>query len=122
MHVALSKTDFQMINGARVPLDFAEVPSHFTEQFIYDYSFVKQWATDHENKPIDEELFNKIVIKERVVEMISLQELIYFSLLDLHFHKLKKEELSLDRLASINSQLVIIVAYFRYQKPPLQEP
>lgn len=121
MHVGLSKTSFQMINGARVPLDFAEVPSHFTEQFVYDYEFVKQWATDHEDKPIDRELFHKIVVKERVVEMISLQELLYFSLLDLHFHKLKKEELSLPKLREINSRLVCLPCNYRCPKLLLQE-
>lgn len=107
LHVALCKTEFQLINGSRVPIDFAEIPSHFTEQFVYDYDFMSQWIVDEQTgEPIAKDLFEKIVLGERVTEMINLQELIYFSLLDLHFHSLKENELTQEKLVEINSKVV----------------
>lgn len=106
LHVALSKTDHQLINGARVHLDFAEIPSNFTEHFIYDYKFVKKWAIDQNDEPIDKLLFDKIVIKERLAEMIDLEETSYYSLLDLKFHSLKDTMLSEQNLKTINSEVL----------------
>lgn len=117
MHVALSQTKFQLISGSRVPLDFAEIPSHFTEQYIYDYDFVKQWAVDDSSKPIDKELFQKMILKERITELVDLEETAYFSLLDLNFHTLTQEELSEKKLIDINSEMVslsILVKPYSY--------
>ena len=106
LHIAMSRTDHQLINGSRVAIDFAEIPSNFTEHFIYDYNFMKQWAVDSENKPIERELFNKIVLKERIFELIDLEETTYFSLLDLYFHMLQEQDLNEQVLSNINLDLM----------------
>ena len=107
MHIALSNTKFQLINGVRVPIDFAEIPSNFTENFVYDYDFMKQFIVDQEGNPINQESFEKLVVKERAAEMMELQELFYFSLMDLYLHKLQKNELSQKKMIEMHSKAVI---------------
>lgn len=108
MHIALCQTRFQLINGARVPIDFAEIPSNFTENFIYDYEFMKKWVVDHEGNPIDIELFKKFTVKERVTDMMELQELFYFSLMDLYLHQLDESQLNYNTLIEMHSKAVRI--------------
>ena len=44
LNIALSRTKYQYLSGARGTTDMIEIPSHFTELFLTDYSFVKQFA------------------------------------------------------------------------------
>ncbi|CAI2386433.1 unnamed protein product [Moneuplotes crassus] len=104
MHIALCKTEFQLINGARVPIDFAEVPSNFTENYVFDYNFISKWLIDHEGKPIDKESFDKIIFKERAAEMMELQETFYFSLMDLYLHNLDEKDLTEEKLIELHSK------------------
>ena len=41
LNIALSRTKYQYLSGARGTLDMIEIPSHFTELFLTDYQFVK---------------------------------------------------------------------------------
>ena len=41
LNIALSKTKYQYLSGARGTTDMLEIPSHFTELFLTDYAFVK---------------------------------------------------------------------------------
>ena len=45
LNVALSKTKYQYYSCARGSTDLIEIPSHFIELFLKDYSFVKRFAT-----------------------------------------------------------------------------
>ena len=107
MHIALSQTKFQLINGVRVPMDFAEIPSNFTENFIYDYEFMSKWVVDQNGKPIEKELFEKLSAKERATDMMELQELFYFSLMDLYLHNLDESQLNHKTLIKMHSKAVI---------------
>lgn len=106
MHIALCKTEFQLINGARVPIDFAEVPSNFTENYVFDYNFISKWLIDHEGNPIDKESYDKIIFKERAAEMMELQETFYFSLMDLYLHNLDEKDLTEEKLIELHSKAV----------------
>jgi intermediate peptidase len=44
MHTVLSQTEYHYFSGTRIPLDFAEFPSHLFEMFLTDYQFVAGWA------------------------------------------------------------------------------
>lgn len=93
IHSLLSKTDFQSISGTRIPLQFAEIPSHFFEKFIYDYNFCKQWMIErHTNKPINTDLFNTLIYgtgENENFEINSLYDTIYNSFIDLNLHSFK---------------------------------
>jgi peptidyl-dipeptidase Dcp len=45
LNVALSQTKYQYYSCARGTTDLIEIPSHFTELFLTDYSFVRRFAT-----------------------------------------------------------------------------
>ncbi|KAK7322431.1 hypothetical protein VNO77_25810 [Canavalia gladiata] len=44
LHSLLSRTDYQHFSGTRVALDFAEIPSHLFEYYVWDYRFLKKFA------------------------------------------------------------------------------
>ena len=44
LNIGMSKTKYQYLSGARGTLDSIEIPSHFCELFLTDYSFVSQFA------------------------------------------------------------------------------
>ena len=44
IHIAMSKTKYQYLSGSRGTTDMVEIPSHFTELYLTDYGFVKQFA------------------------------------------------------------------------------
>lgn len=44
LNIALSHTKYQYHSCARASLDIAEIPSHFMELLLKDYSFVSRWA------------------------------------------------------------------------------
>ena len=41
INIALSHTKYQYLSGARGTTDMIEIPSHFAELFLTDYSFVR---------------------------------------------------------------------------------
>ena len=45
LNVAMSKTKYQYFSGARGTTDLIEIPSHFTELFLKEYTFVRKFAT-----------------------------------------------------------------------------
>lgn len=44
LNVALARTKYQYLSGARGSTDMMEIPSHFAELYLSDYEFVKQFA------------------------------------------------------------------------------
>lgn len=44
LNIALSETKYQYLSGARGSTDLMEIPSHFFELLLEDYSFVSQFA------------------------------------------------------------------------------
>ena len=44
LNIALSNTKYQYHSCARASLEVAEIPSHYVELYLKDYSFVKKWA------------------------------------------------------------------------------
>ena len=70
---------------------------------------------DHEEIP--EDFFHKLVFKEKMKEFMKFEETIYFSLLDLEFHKLKSTELTAENLIKINSELLEESFGFNFSVP-----
>ena len=52
LNIALCETKYQYHSCARASVDIAEIPSHFAELWLKDYSFVSKWALT-DGKPID---------------------------------------------------------------------
>jgi Zn-dependent oligopeptidase len=44
LNIALSSTKYQYYSCARASVEISEIPSHFTELYLKDYSFVSQFA------------------------------------------------------------------------------
>lgn len=44
LNIALSSTKYQYLSGARGTTDMIEIPSHFAELYLTDYSFIRQFA------------------------------------------------------------------------------
>ena len=92
------------MSGARGTTDIIEIPSHFTELFLTDYSFVKQFALmtvpvgrpepGKQQKfglvPISKAIFDKMIFCDQVFENIELEESLYFTALDVEFHSASK--------------------------------
>ena len=109
MNIALSHTKYQYLSGARGTTDMIEIPSHFAEQFLTDYSFVKQFALvpfskttqNHPGEeakpnqtqmlPIERGIFNKMIFCDRIFEFIELEESLYFTALDVELHSFGQE-------------------------------
>jgi intermediate peptidase len=92
LHSVLSKTDFQALSGNRIPLDFAEIPSHFMEYFLYDYNFSKQWMIDQDSKEtISEQIFSIFTLQGRFFANFDLEETLYYTLFDLMIHNNEDE-------------------------------
>ena len=51
LNIALSNTKYQYLSGARGTTDMIEIPAHFTELYLTDYSFVRQFAMIPMMKP-----------------------------------------------------------------------
>ena len=87
VHALASKTEFQCFSGTRVPLDFAEFPSHLFELFLTDYDFVSTWAVNKATKqPISLALFQSLVSAKYVFRAIEHQSLLLRALFDLQLH------------------------------------
>jgi len=87
VHALASKTEFQCFSGTRVPLDFAEFPSHLFELFLTDYDYVKQWAVNKSTKqPISLTLFQSLMSAKYVFRAIEHQSLLLRALFDLQLH------------------------------------
>ncbi len=41
LNIALSETKYQYLSGARGTTDIIEIPSHFAELYLQDYTFVR---------------------------------------------------------------------------------
>lgn len=94
LHASLSKTDFQSVSGSRVPLDFAEIPSHFMEYFIFDYSFCRNFMIDNKTKvAMDEKLHGLLSSQTQMFANLDLQETLHLSVFDLIVHSITEEEL-----------------------------
>jgi intermediate peptidase len=108
LHSALSKTDFQSISGNRIPLDFAEIPSHLFEYFLYDYSFCKLWMVDkNSGQCIDERLHGLFTIQAKKFANFDLQETLYNSIFDLTIHSLEDEsQITEKNLIAIHKNLI----------------
>ena len=92
-----------------------EIPSHFTELFLQDYSFIRQFALvpmkqtgkygqvqdDNPNLtqmlPIERSIFNKMLFCDKIFEFIELEESLYFTGLDVELHSFGKEDAELTR-------------------------
>lgn len=108
MHSLLSKTEFQSISGNRVPLDFAEVPSHLFEYFLFDYNFCKQFFIDQTDKRcIDKNLHNLICAQNLQFSNLELQETLYNSLFDLmiHSHFKNEEDINAENILKLNEYI-----------------
>lgn len=105
LNIALSNTKYQYLSGARGTTDMIEIPSHFTELFLTDYSFVKQFALvpfrdagskDDDKQvqmlPIERSIFNKMLFCERIFQFIELEESLYFTALDVELHSAGKND------------------------------
>ena len=93
MHSILSLTEYQSLSGTRIPLDFAEFPSHFMEKYIFDYDFCKRFMIDRNyNKVLPQELHNILCLENTLFEELYLQETIYTSINDIKLHSFTKEE------------------------------
>ena len=119
LNIALSKTKYQYLSGARGTLDMIEIPSHFTELFLTDYQFVKQFAlVQHrkeiaknvyeekiEMKPISRNVFQKMLFCNQIFEFIELEESLYFTALDVEFHGFDSvDKISAESLLEINQK------------------
>ncbi len=92
LHSSLSKTDFQSVSGSRVPLDFAEIPSHFFEYFIYDFDFCKNFMVDNKTKAaIEMPLHSLLCSQSQMFANLDLQETLHLSIFDLIVHSLNDE-------------------------------
>ena len=111
LNIALSHTKYQYLSGARGTTDMIEIPSHFAEHFLTDYSFVRSFALvpmmpagskfnddDEESKklmqmlPIERSIFNKMIFCDKIFEFIELEESLYFTALDVELHAMGKHE------------------------------
>ena len=93
LHASLSKTDFQSVSGSRVPLDFAEIPSHFMEYFIFDFSLCKNFMIDNKTRvTIDEKLHGLLSSQTQMFANLDLQETLHLSVFDLIVHSITDEE------------------------------
>jgi peptidyl-dipeptidase Dcp len=52
LNIALCDTKYQYHSCARASLDVVEIPSHYVELYLKDYSFVKKFALDNKKAPI----------------------------------------------------------------------
>jgi Zn-dependent oligopeptidase len=94
INIAISQTKYQYISGARLSMDVMEIPSHFAEHFLQDYDFVSQFAqlpvADKNGvwrmMPIKRSVFEKLLFCDSIFELVELEESLYFTQLDLHFH------------------------------------
>ena len=123
LNIALSHTKYQYLSGARGTTDMIEIPSHFTEMFLTDYSFVRQFAmiatqlsqkdrmqlSEEESLktqmlPIDRSIFNKMLFCDRIFDFIELEESLYFTALDVELHSFgrDKPEINLNDILEIN--------------------
>jgi len=94
LHASLSKTDFQSVSGCRVPLDFAEIPSHFMEYFIYEYSFCRNFMIDNKtNVAMDSKLHGLLSSQSQMFANLDLQETLHLSVFDLIVHSITDAEL-----------------------------
>lgn len=95
MNISLSQTKYQYLSGARGSEDIIEVPSHFTELFLTDYDFVKQfaqiplWTKGQESwkmYPLRQSIFEKMMFCDSVFDWIEFEQVLYFTALDVEFH------------------------------------
>lgn len=93
LNIALSQTKYQYVSGARGSTDIIEIPSHFTELYLQDYTFVRQFAqmpihhkSDWKSVPIKRQIFDKMLFCDRLFEMLEFEESLYFTALDVEFH------------------------------------
>jgi len=106
LHSVLSRTDFQSISGNRIPLDFAEIPSHLMEYFVYDYSFCKSWMVDKKTgETINPQLHKLLSLQTRMFSNLDLQETLYNAILDLEIHSLKGE-ITEKKIQNIHKNLI----------------
>jgi Zn-dependent oligopeptidase len=115
LNVALSNTKYQYYCCARGTTDLIEIPSHFTELFLKDYSFVRKFATVMEQPPmpsenenikdsidrqfakptiraIDRGIFNKMLFCEEIFRFLNFEETLYFTKLDYELNSISVDE------------------------------
>ena len=108
LHSVLSKTDFQALSGNRIPLDYAEIPSHLMEYFLYDYNFCKQWMKDNDsNESIPENIHNILSTQGRYFSNLDLEETLHYSLFDLLIHNNENEEMITEQFLLDTNYLII---------------
>jgi mitochondrial intermediate peptidase len=108
LHSVLSKTDFQSLSGNRIPLDFAEIPSHLMEYFMYDYNFCKMWMIDKKsNEVIDKSLHGLFCLQSGMFANFDLQETLQHAIFDLEIHSFtKEEEITVENILNIHKNLI----------------
>lgn len=105
------------MSGARGTTDIIEIPSHFSELYLQDYTFVSQFAqlalplkpnksTDEQPEwrlfPIKREVFERMIFCDQIFEWLEMEESIYFTALDVEFHSADKDALTGQDLFDIN--------------------
>lgn len=101
LNIALSNTKYQYHSCARASMDIAEIPSHFAELFLKDYSFVSRFALKPEAKqlsagasvrePIDRDIFRKMIFCDEVFRFMQFEETLMFTCLDIDLNSFSAE-------------------------------
>jgi len=103
LNIALSNTKYQYHSCARASMDIAEIPSHFAELYLKDYSFVSKFAIQPEpaelsadaqaKKPMDRDIFRKMLFCDEVFRFMAFEETLMFTSLDIDLNSFSKSSL-----------------------------
>ena len=93
INIALSKSKYQYISGARAGQDVSELPSYFCEAFLDDFSFAHKFLKDSKGKEIDSTVYNTILFVEELFRFQGLEEVIMNTRMDVQFNGGKLNDL-----------------------------
>ncbi|XP_044012443.1 mitochondrial intermediate peptidase-like [Aphidius gifuensis] len=103
LHAMLSKTQYQYIHGTKCSRDISEIPSALMLNFSNDPRIIKLFAKHYQTREaIPDNLLNKYCAIRNIVPAASLQEHIFFSMLDQNYHSKILDESSYDVVKKVH--------------------
>lgn len=101
IHALLSRTYFQHSSGTRTLLDFVETPSTLMEYFVWDESFVTEWAMDYRTgDPIPAGTIKALLQSKYMYGALELQQQLSYAMLDQRYHREPVERADWDSTAA----------------------